>query len=133
QGKTGLFPSAIVRPAAVIQFRGANSSSPKQPGETDSNSPAHWDHGTLYVFNSTGQPWRSAGPGLFHLDADYRACKYDNEANGGRWIECTWKAEDGSLYGWYHLEPTGICPGAHPESPKMNLTAPRIGAVKSKD
>jgi hypothetical protein len=70
---------------------------------------------------------------LFHLDKDYRRCEYNNQVQGGRWIECTWKSDDGTLYGWYHLEPSGICPGAHPEFPKMNLTAPRIGAVKSRD
>lgn len=43
------------------------------------------------------------------------------------------KASDGVLYGWYHFEPAGICTGAHPKSPQMHLTAPRIGAVKSMD
>ena len=125
--------SVVVRSAVPIHFRGVNSSDAIHPGETDSNSPAHWDHGMLYVFNSAGQPWRSSGRDVFRLDADYRPCTYNNQANGGRWIEATWKSDDGALYGWYHLEPGGIFPGAHPESPKMKLTAPRIGAVKSTD
>jgi hypothetical protein len=25
--------------------------------------------------------------------------------NGGRWIEATWTAGDGAVYGWYHNEP----------------------------
>jgi len=125
-------PQVKLRDAPLIQFRGANSPTPEQPGETDCNSPAHWDGSTLYVFNSAGQPWRSSGTDLFHLTKSYQACRYDTTAAGGRWIECTWKSDD-ALYGWYHHEPAGICPGAHPQSPKMNLTAPKIGAVKSTD
>jgi hypothetical protein len=109
-----------------MQFRGADSPAPDRPGDTDCNSPAHWDRSTLYVFNSAGHPWRGSGPDLFHLSASYARCEYDNQVNGGRWIECTWKAEDGILYGWYHNEPGGLCPGTH-------LTAPRIGAVRSTD
>lgn len=126
-------PRVALREASLIQFRGANSQSPDKPGECDCNNPVHWDGDTLYVFNSAGHPWRSAGPSLFHPQTNYVRCEYNNPASGGRWIECTWKAEDGMLYGWYHFEPSGICPGSHPDSPKMNLTAPRIGAVKSGD
>jgi len=125
-------PTVRIRPASAIQFRGGNSKSPAEPGDTDCNSPAHWDDGVLYLFNSSGHPWRSSGPDLFSVTNDYRRCEYNNTADGGRWIECTWKAKDGTLYGWYHFEPRGICPGAHPD-PKMNLTAPRIGAARSLD
>ena len=126
-------PRVVIREAPLVQLRGANSPSPDKPGECDCNNPTHWDGDTLYVFNSAGHPWRSAGPDLFHLQTNYVRCEYDNRVSGGRWIECTWKVADGTLYGWYHFEPTGICPGAHPDSPKMNLTAPKIGAVKSTD
>jgi len=126
-------PRVELRDAALVQFRGSNSASPEQPGECDCNNPGHWDGDTLYVFNSAGHPWRSAGPDLFQLQTNYARCEYNTAASGGRWIECTWKAEDGILYGWYHFEPTGVCPGAHPQSPKMSLTAPEIGAVKSTD
>src|SRR6266568_6978068 len=126
-------PRVELRDAALVQFRGANSSSPDMPGECDCNNPAHWEGDNFYVFNSAGHPWRSSGPDLFHLQTNYLRCEYDNRVSGGRWIECTWKLEDGALYGWYHFEPTGVCPGAHPDSPKMNLTAPKIGAVKSTD
>jgi hypothetical protein len=117
-------PKVLVRDAPVVQFRGAKSDSPAKPGDTDCNSPAHWDGSTLYVFNSAGHPWRSSGPDVFHLGESYVRCEYDNQVNGGRWIECTWKADDGVLYGWYHIEPGGLCPGTH-------LTAPKIGAVRS--
>jgi hypothetical protein len=119
-------PVVKVREAPPVRFRGANSASPAQPGECDCNSAAHWSGETLYVFNSAGHPWRLGGPDLFHLDASYVRTAYDNQVNGGRWIECTWKAEDGRLYGWYHLEPGGLCPGTR-------LTAPKIGAVRSTD
>ncbi len=124
-------PSVQVRPASLVRFPGAENVNPQKPGECDCNSPAHWDGDTLYVFNSAGHPWRSAGPDVFHLDRDYRKCQYNNRANGGRWIECTWKAGDGVLYGWFHLEPNDVCPDFHPNSP--HLTAPKIGAVRSKD
>jgi hypothetical protein len=119
-------PRVVLRDAPVVQFRGANGAAPDQPGDTDCNSPAHWDGQTLYVFNSAGHPWRSSGPDVFHLTQGYVRCEFDNQANGGRWIECTWKADDGQLYGWYHNEPGGLCPRTH-------LTAPRIGAVRSTD
>jgi hypothetical protein len=108
-------------------MRGANSPSPDKPGDTDCNSPAHWHDGTLYLFNSAGHPWRSAGPDALRLVRDYRRCEYDNQANGGRWIECTWPAPDGALYGWYHNEPGGVCPTNN------RLTAPKIGAARSTD
>jgi hypothetical protein len=125
--------SVRLRPAALVRFRGAESASLEKPGECDCNSPAHWDGKRLYVFNSTGHPWRSAGRDVFHLNEDYRRCEYDNQANGGRWIECTWKAEDGRLYGWYHLEPRGVCPDGGANSRQAHLTAPKIGAVSSTD
>src|SRR6185369_8551985 len=103
-------PRVVCQDAPLVQMRGANSAAMEKPGETDCNSPAHWDGDTLYVFNSAGHPWRSAGPDLFRLTNDYRRCEYDNQANGGRWIEATRKARDGLLYGWYHNEPGGLCP-----------------------
>ncbi|MBI2928576.1 MAG: hypothetical protein HYY24_23150 [Verrucomicrobia bacterium] len=124
--REGRLPTVVVRDAPPLHFRGANSPSPDKPGDTDCNSPAHWDGDTLYVFNSAGHPWRSAGPNLFQLTNDYRRVEYDNKVNGGRWIECTWRASDGTLYGWYHNEPGGLCPGTR-------LTAPKIGAVRSRD
>ncbi|MEK7683829.1 MAG: hypothetical protein AAB466_00235 [Verrucomicrobiota bacterium] len=119
-------PSVVLREAPLVQFRGANSTNLNHVGDTDCNSPAHWDGETLFLFNSAGHPWRSSGPDLFHLHQTYVRTAYNNQVNGGRWIECTWKADDGVLYGWYHNEPGGLCPGTR-------LTAPKIGAVRSKD
>jgi hypothetical protein len=125
EGSSGL-PSVALREAPLLQFRGGNSPGPGQPGDTDCNSPLHWDAGQLYMLNSSGHPWRSSGPDLFQLDQSYLRCEYNNKTNGGRWIECTWKDAGGPLYGWYHFEPTGLCPGT-------GLTAPRIGAARSAD
>jgi hypothetical protein len=111
----GGLPRAILRDAPRIEF----------PADTDCNSPAHWDGGTFYLFNSAGHPKRASGPDLFHL-GPAAASKYDNQVSGGRWIECTYKDDNGTLYAWYHLEPGGLCPGT-------TLTAPRIGAVVSSD
>lgn len=119
-------PRVVLKPAPLVQMRGANSPAPDQPGDTDCNSPAHWDGDTLYLFNSAGHPWRSAGPDLFHLDRSYIRCSFNNRVRGGRWIESSWKAADGVLYGWYHHEPASLCPGT-------GLTAPKIGAVRSTD
>lgn len=95
----------------------------RMPHEVDCNTPCHWDGDTLYVFNSTGHPHRSYGRDLTHLGPS-QPIEFDNKVNGGRWIEATWRAADGTLYGWYHLEPGGLCPGT-------TLTAPKIGALRS--
>ena len=108
-------PTAELRPAARIQF----------PAGTDSNSPAHWDRDRFFIFNSTGHPHRSFGASLTGLGKP-EPVKYDNTVNGGRWMEATWPSGDGTLYGWYHNEPGGLVPGT-------TLTAPKIGAARSKD
>lgn len=106
-----------------IQLRPAPSV--KLPGQVDSNSPAHWDGDMLFVFTSSGHPFRSFGESLFTL-GEPKPVQFNNEVNGGRWIESTWKMEDGTLYGWYHFEPRNVCPGT-------NLTAPQIGTLRSHD
>jgi hypothetical protein len=108
--------SAALREAPLIEF----------PGKVDCNSPGHWDEETFYLFNSAPDPWRSFGPNLLKLGAP-AAAYYDTKANGGRWIEATFKDKDGMLYGWYHNEPHPVC------QDRTALTAPRIGAVRSRD
>lgn len=111
-------PSWTLHEAPELRFR-----------DTDCNSPAHWDGDTLFIFNSIGQPYRSHGPDLEHLDTTGLAVQYDNECSGARWIESTWRDDDGTLWGWYHNEPLGIVP----EVTDRHLTAPRIGAIVSSD
>lgn len=106
---------AYLRPATSITL----------PGRVDCNSPVHWFGDTLFIFTSAGHPYRSYGKDLFSL-SEPQPVKFNNEVNGGRWIESTIPAETCILYGWYHLEPFGICSGT-------NLTAPQIGALRSVD
>ncbi len=108
-------PSVFWRDAPVLRF----------PGPTDSNSPAHWSGDTLFLFNSEGDVHRSSGADLASLGAT-EVASYRDTVNGYRWIEATWKDDDGTLYGWYHNEPRGLCP-------ENTLTAPRIGAARSHD
>ena len=105
----------------------------KLPATADSNSPAHWAGGAIYVFNSWNHPSQSGGPDQFRLGAP-KPIRFvpDDPAMGNRWIEATWPDEDGTLYGWYHNEPKGLCPGSEART-KYGLTAPRIGAVRSRD
>jgi len=109
------FAAPTLRPASRLQF----------PHATDSNSPGHWDGTRFYLFNSTGHPYRSDGSNVFQL-GNTAAVTFNNTVNGGRWMEATWWATNGTLYGWYHNEPGGLCPSS-------GLTAPRIGAAKSTD
>lgn len=121
-------PAAVLREVPLIRMPGVPKPDAPQGGAVDCNSPCHWDGDTMYIFSSEGHPFRSSGPDLMHLNPESERSTYDNEKdyNGGRWIEATHKAEDGKLYGWYHREPGGVCPG-------KPLTAPEIGAVVSTD
>src|SRR5262245_22186533 len=123
-------------PAPVIELREASlvSLPPGRDGSgrilgIDSNSPAEWDSaGNLFVFTSSQWPYRSSGPNLFNLSFPAQAVTIQPRADvrGGQWIEATFRAGDGALYGWYHNEPPGLCGGSR-------LTAPRIGALVSYD
>lgn len=120
--------TAIVRPAARIQFPGIvhGATDSQADGDVDCSSPAHWDGDTMYMFYSTGHPFRSSGSDLFSLSRPSKRVAFDNEAGwkmGGRWIESTYKAGDDGLYMWYHNEP--------PLS--TSRTAPRIGTMVSMD
>ena len=118
----------IIRAAPRVQLPGVigQGMDKNVAGDVDCSSPAHWDGDTMYMFYSTGHPFRSSGPDLFHLSRPSQRVSFDNEATwkmGGRWIESTHKADDGKLYMWYHNEP----PLA------SSRTAPRIGAMVSTD
>ena len=87
----------VLRSAPRVQFPGVinKDMNPQEPGDVDCSSPAHWDGGTMYMFYSTGHPFRSSGPDLFHLSRPSQRTNFDNEATwkmGARWIEATHKA-----------------------------------------
>jgi hypothetical protein len=94
----------------------------EMPGEVDSNSPAHWQEGKFYLFNSAGLPVRTDGSNLATLRRA-TAVGFDHYAHHRRWIESTWVDSNGAIYAWYHTEPFGVCAG--------KLTAPAIGALVS--
>lgn len=96
----------------------------------DSNSPQHWDdNGNLYSFASVRHPFRSKGKNLYSLSpTTERSVIQDGiGVEGGKWLEATWRDDDGMLYGWYHNEPPPMC------SNDLHLSAPRIGAMLSSD
>lgn len=105
-----------IRPAPLVRM----------PGVADSNSPAHWQDGKMFLFNSVAMPIRSEGWNLFSL-GQVRVVLFSHYENLHRWIEATWRdPRSGRLYAWYHHEPGLVCADAP-------LTAPLIGAAISDD
>ena len=95
------------------------------PSRADCNSPAFWSEGQLTIFNSTGTQLISRGTDQFSQHAT-QPVTVDRSDHVPMWIESVWQDPDGTLFGWYHHEPSGICSGSR-------LTAPVIGAVISHD
>ena len=93
------------------------------PGGIDSNSPAWWSNGQLNILTSAGYPLLSTGVNQFLL-RNTRAIDGLRMNHVPFWMEAVWKDPDGVLFGWYHHEPAGLCPGT-------SLTAPVIGAALS--
>ena len=106
----------VFHPAPEVRF----------PAPTDSNSPAFWSYGQLTLYNSTGAgPIRSAGPNQFEMRS-VGPVVLGPSIHHPYWIEATWVDTDGSVFAWYHHEPAGVCG-------KIPLTAPKIGALVSRD
>lgn len=97
------------------------------PGQVDSNSPAYWANGQLFLLNSTGDgPVRSSGSNQFHLSAD-QPVGLQRINPWPTWMEAVWRdPESGIIFGWYHQEHFGVCPGS-------SLSVPQIGAAVSFD
>jgi hypothetical protein len=128
-------PSVVLTPAKKITFPGGRNESRKADFSADSASPLHWVGDTLYVINSWEHPWIGQGPDLFHLTRG-SPCKMDPKLKKlWLWVESTWQAEDGMLYGWVHNEVPNVCP----KTDRKDLPAAgypvlaRIGAVRSRD
>jgi hypothetical protein len=95
------------------------------PARADCNSPAFWLDGRLNILNSTGNPLISRGSDQF-FQYETEPIRVDRQDHFPMWIESVWQDSDGTLYGWYHHEPAGVCYGS-------KLSAPQIGALVSHD
>ena len=115
--------SCAVVSAQTIELRPATEAVPPSP--TDSNSPAYWQNGNLVLFNAMGTPYRSEGADQFSLIGQVQV-QFGQDHPSPSWIEAAWVDDDGTVFGWYHYEPPGLCGG-------NGLTAPKIGAVVSYD
>ena len=95
------------------------------PTQVDGNSPSFWRDGQFRYLTSTGRPVILEGAGPLSLGGALPIA-LDRMEHMPMWIESVWQDEDGTLYGWYHHEPGGLCVG-------NTLTAPEIGAAISRD
>lgn len=116
-----LIPSASTAQQAILR----RTAPAAIPFPVDGNSPLLWQRQWLTMFTSTGRPVVARGFDAFSLQDPLPVW-----VRGGRgrqlWIESVWMDRDGTLLGWYHEEPQGLCPGS-------GLTAPQIGALVSYD
>jgi hypothetical protein len=88
----------------------------------DSNTAGFWQGLSFRFFSSSGRPMiTTIDEGMLTSEV-----QIDSTAHFPMWIESVWQAADGTLYGWYHHEKVGVCPGTE-------LTIPEIGALVSYD
>jgi hypothetical protein len=97
------------------------------PTHIDGNSSLFWVEDKLHMYSSTGNPIKlSIGSSPLTLTeaaiVDTTRMRYMSA-----WMEAAWRDEDGTVYSWYHHEPSGSCPG------DKDLTIPAIGAAVSYD
>lgn len=97
------------------------------PFRIDGNTPSFWLRGDLHVFSSTGSP------AMISVADNWSAGEWNSQEidvslqqHVPLWIESAWRDRDGTVFGWYHHEPAGVCGSS-------DLTAPKIGAVVSYD
>ena len=76
RGTEAPLPRAELVPGLPITF----------PAEVDSNSPAFWRDGYLYVFNSLHHPFLSEGRSVGRLD-DPVGVEFRGGVTGPRWME----------------------------------------------
>jgi hypothetical protein len=80
----------------------------------------------LNLFNSTGNgPVRSSGSSQFELAAP-QPVRFNRIYPWPAWMESVWVDPTGVVFGWYHQEHFGVCPGSR-------LSVPQIGAAISYD
>lgn len=108
--------TARLTPAARIEL----------PTHIDGNSPSYWTDEGLRLFTSIGQPeMTNLAPNQFG-PWESEPVNVDAQQHFPLWIEAAWRDDDGTVFGFYHHEPGGVCSG-------KPLTAPKIGAVVSFD
>lgn len=108
--------TATIQPTGVAEI----------PTLVDGNSPSFWLGDQFRFLTSTGaDPVMLTGGDHYTLSGP-RAIKVAPTDHYPIWIEAVWVDEDGTVFGWYHHEPGGLC-GA------SDMTAPQIGAVVSAD
>jgi hypothetical protein len=124
-GSWALAQSDATRPA--LSHRAVVRSAPavEIPLHVDGNSPTFWINGEFHFTTSTGIPAKARGSNQFTLAREGEV-HVEPRAHYPVWIEAAWIDDDGTIYGWYHHEPQGLCPG-------NGLTAPKIGAAVSYD
>jgi hypothetical protein len=120
-----LAAGAAVRTAGVPEVSFVPGTPILFPAETDSNSPAFWIGDRLHVLNSYHHPYISDGRSVAALDEPI-GVSFQGGVVGPRWMESVLKAPDGTLYGYYHHEPAGVCGS-------LGKTMPQIGAARSED
>jgi hypothetical protein len=106
-----------------IQVRAATKM--EFPFETDGNSPSFWWNDRFRLITSTEFPVIAEGDDQFNLKQP-ASILVDRGDRFPMWIESVWVDPDGTVYGWYHHEPRGLCPGS-------SLSAPKIGSAVSYD
>lgn len=122
----GVQAVAVTPPAnAQISFEVLPAEPVLLPFVVDSNSPAFWRDGQLYLFSSGGEPVINT------LNAQFQHTRSESVAltrqdHFPMWIESIWEDSNGTLYGWYHHERIGVCPNS-------SLTVPEIGSLVSYD
>src|SRR5688500_7298527 len=95
------------------------------PFRVDGNSPSIWRDGRLLFFTSDGHPVMSEGHDQFQLGRP-ESVAIEPRDDRSMWFESIWQDTDGTIFGWYHVEPNDVCAGG-------KLTAPKIGAAVSYD
>ncbi|MGE5538757.1 MAG: hypothetical protein ACM30I_09060 [Gemmatimonas sp.] len=120
-------PFAVeLRPASPLQLYDDDVET------SDSNTPVHWNDGRAYVFVShwvpIGHSYRRSGSSLDKLEAGAIpiTIEDDHTPGVGKWIEATFRDDDGTLYGWYHAETAGPCG-------RGDALLPVIGAMVSRN
>jgi hypothetical protein len=113
---TGTAQKARVRDASQMDM----------PSQTDSNNPAFWKDNAFHLINSVGAgPVIATSPNQLQFGAP-TAVHMTHVNPWPTWIESVWVDPTGVVFGWYHQEHFGVCPGT-------TFSVPHVGAAVSYD